>query len=366
MSGTISFIKTHRPAETLSIDSMALHTPHATIVKATRSLDALNRGEMEKQWNSRARQTAKSCIHKVERLTKSKRNARVHLTHSSRWRAGFMVTEENKKRYMYSGLTKRLKATFWPHTNDDPRYRLVRKQRKQQHRTCPTWGKKHGDIVHKELELYTKYMIREPDPAAFKRRCPDPDPCTVRVIGVFQKKGWYPILAEHPIFDEDLGIATAIDLLVVDIENHKLIALELKTGYEDGEYDAPALQQPEMAPPLHGVPNSPLQRALVQLVACLMILEKHYRLKVDAAYVMRTCSKDRCTELYGLDTSWCFDKARLEAMYVQLEGARSINSKRRQGGGDEGEGAKRARWAPPTPAHPSPPAAAADDDDGDA
>jgi len=184
---------------------------------------------------------------KAEKLLNSPRNQCISLINVGTRGKAFSIQRDSSKAVIYSGLTKKLKRIFYPETEEDPMKkkklesdefstRATPYYSPKPERTCSTFGKEHGKLVHAEIYKFVACstgLIDKP----FAELSPDPDPCTLAIIDTVQKKGWVPIASEHMIWDEEALYGTAIDLLAIEKMTGKLILLELKNGYEDEIYD---------------------------------------------------------------------------------------------------------------------------------
>ncbi len=280
----------------------------------------------------------KACLKRANKLLTHERNGRITLGYNRflnrrtnkvfGWDF-FLVTELKRselsvmddKKKIYSGLTHKLRDVFWPETEEDPwkRSKEEVKNRKTKsvyapskiRRTCLTYGAKHGTEVHRQVSHYVDLRSRDSDRRgdaveAFLERFPEPDPCTVRILKFLAKKSWDPIASEFQVWDKKMRTATAIDLVVVDVARCKLIAIEVKTGYENEEYS----QHPSdgnMAFPLDNVPNCPMWRHQLQIMAGVGMISGNYGLKIDEFYVLRACSKKKGVILIE-GAPWCADR----------------------------------------------------------
>lgn len=280
----------------------------------------------------------KKCLKRANKLLTHERNGRITLGYNrfvnSRTKKifgwdFFLVTELKRselsimddKKKIYSGLTHKLKDIFWPETEEDPwkRSKEEVKNRKtksvyspsKMRRTCPTYGANHGTKVHQEISHYVDLRNRDPNKGEdavpdFLQKFPEPDPCTVRILKFLAEKSWDPIASEFQVWDKKMRTATAIDLVAIDVIRSKLIAIEIKTGYENEEYS----QHPSdgtMAFPLHNVPNCPMWRHQLQIMTSVGMVSDNYGLKIDEFYVLRACSKKKGVILIE-GSSWWSDR----------------------------------------------------------
>lgn len=170
---------------------------------------------------------------RVWEMVNHPRNANIALSGRS-----FRVGKKGSS-VQYTGLTHRLHDEYWPDTEEDPeknkgpkRTPLYKKEHyvpsKGLKKECKTWGHKHGTRVHSQINKFVKKLTSGKKISVTKYT----DPCTLRVLNLLASKRWVPVSAELPIYDEESRVATAIDILVFDINKKEIIMLELKTGYE--------------------------------------------------------------------------------------------------------------------------------------
>ncbi len=215
---------------------------------------------------------------------------------------------------IYSGLTRRIRQTFWPNEYDDKSINYKNKNtnfynyKKRKHRSyyvpskrksnCPQPpGLEHGLSVHNQVCVYVRLCILYNDDeeeinTVFYNYFPEPDPCTFRIISFCKLKNWTPICSEYAIWSPRWNIATSVDLIVEDNSDNSMILIELKTGYEGEEYDVCPTDS-YMLSPLDMFPNCPLYQHQVQVMAMLIILYKDYDIKMKRCVILRTCPKSK-------------------------------------------------------------------------
>jgi hypothetical protein len=260
---------------------------------------------------------------RVTKLVNNPRNQFIKFNGNS-----FIVTNQHSgKACAYSGLTKKLKRVFYPNTEEDPRKRgspapgtlksPYYKPSKMK-RTCLLYGKDHGKAVHEQLELYTNLINNGKSLDEFHQRVGDAlDPCTIRILNLFAAKGWVPVVAEQQIWDEDMGVATAVDSIVLDSNTGKLILIELKNGFEGQAYGPSPDNNEKLPEPLSDITNCPMFRHMLQVMCMRMILTKKYKFSVDEAYIIRTLSKECKTECISM-SPWCKVKRYVESIYTMM------------------------------------------------
>lgn len=235
-------------------------------------------------------------------------------------------THPKKVDTVYEGITGKLRETFHPDTSDDPierskRNRLLggRKPLNQKpigKSPCKKKGAPHGTLVHNQIERMTKIITRKCDIEYYKRQEERLDMCTQSLVDECIKNKWFPLRSEFIIFDENLKVATASDLFLVDIIKWRLIKVELKTGYENEEYGIHP-NDVKFPPPLNKITNCPLNRHQLQLLSMGIILEKRYDVKVDDMVIIRMCPKLRTIEIRE-PSNWCRMEYYKEVIYACL------------------------------------------------
>jgi hypothetical protein len=208
---------------------------------------------------------------------------------------GYGFKKTNSKDF-FGGVTTRLRRNLWPWNDGSPKKRPVGNisehfDASKCHRSCPTWGDLHGTIVSNELEECVKAIRKETDLELITA-----DRCTARILDTLYCGDLIPMAAELPVWDSTQNVATALDLLVVDIVRTKIIAIEVKTGYENESY-GPLEEDPPLLSPLSWLQDCPEHRNFLQLAATVYLLEKGHGVKIDKAYVIRACSKGRKIEV---------------------------------------------------------------------
>jgi hypothetical protein len=123
-------------------------------------------------------------------------------------------------------------------------------------------GPVRGSIVHRQLHDWLTL-----DAASFESRNPEGrHPWTTRVLQQCLARGWLPLLSEYRVYDEIMGVATAIDSVWVT-HGGTLVFVELKTSKSRALFHLDDVQSAPMAGVAaeHGLPSSALARAKVQL-----------------------------------------------------------------------------------------------------
>lgn len=265
---------------------------------------------------------------KIDRLLTHPRNQFIRKVNDR----AFEVTDpRTDRKILYKGLTKKCKAAFWPLTEEDPKLMSAEEIKRRQQtpvgkvkkpkkrRSCAQWGARHGTQVHGEIQLWTNLVRRDGltrGTDAFCVSCRYPDPCTVELMRECARNDWLPIASEFMIWDEELRLATAIDLVVYEFCSHELVGIELKTGHEWLEY-MPIPTDPPLKSPLDRLSDCPLNRHQLQLVVPDMILKKKYGMYFDRFVVVRVCPAGKNTQTIPM-CSWTKDPIYRHNIYEAL------------------------------------------------
>ena len=243
-----------------------------------------------------------------EKLLNNERNARI--CHKGR---AFYYTDEDDIYHCAKGLLPTLGYIYWP---DFDAKEITKKQKtytrggrkkgrglkdkkvfpsQKEKKKGRFYGIIKGSEVHEEIQDFI-----ELDKNAFTKKHPIIHEFTRRILLFISARGWIPFISEFKTFDEDLRIATSIDLVCLDVATGKLIFLEFKTGYE-GYFDR---YTGYMRGALNKLTNSPSNQAHIQLITSVLITMKSHRISVDEfeMYVIRvdnTClSPDKVSNNY--------------------------------------------------------------------
>ena len=192
----------------------------------------------------------------------------------------FYFIDKKGCHHILSGLLPVLKRNFWPNTDINSIMRKPSKkgitkgkrgttqEKKKVNTTTVGKGRFFGSIqgtrIHAELEDFILL-----DDKNFKKKHPALHPWTKRILEyVICQMKWFPIQCEYPVFDEDLRMATKMDLMCVDPATGELRFIELKTGYKATFENSDG----RMSKCLRFMPNSPLNWANIQLTATVIML----------------------------------------------------------------------------------------------
>ena len=251
-----------------------------------------------------------SCLKRGLAILNDKRKDSIRFTGSC-----FRIGDKGSTR-AYTGLTKVLPELFWPETASDPRKRSreeVSRRKNTEHyvpsfkqkgkKRCKGYGAKHGSKVHSEVCKF----VRKIAAGKMIRTVSDKlDPCTVRIINLLATQSYFPIASEHPIYDELSCVATAFDVIAIDVKRELVVGIEVKTGEEAEQYDEHPTDG-RMRAPLNNVVNCPRNRHATQLLGTLLIAKDRHGYQIDDGYVLRSCPKQQNAQLLPLP-EWAKDK----------------------------------------------------------
>lgn len=257
-----------------------------------------------------------TCMNKVDKLLNHPRNNLISQVKFSEFRKAYLVSGP-RSRY-YPGLTKTLRAIFYPDTSDDPIERTARNKElggraknsyvpSGMKTPCSLFGKAHGSLVHSQFEMVTECIKQSKSFESIDKLFPDGmDPCVAGFIEYCKRREWFPLRSEFMIYHEQYNVATGIDMLLLDTVNWKLISAEFKTGYEGEEYEEHD-NDTMLKPPLDMIINCPKNRHFLQSIVPYLILKEKYGVILDEMYTVRLCPKMDIIETYTLE-DWCLDK----------------------------------------------------------
>lgn len=201
--------------------------------------------------------------------------------------SGFFLGGKRKK-----GLTKLLRE----------RWGVVQKRSsgkfKSVKRTCDMSGKEHGTLVHGQLELLVAQLRAgvERDRPPQIPEVPNLDKCTCRILRRLKLSKIVPLFAEVRV--ATARAATAVDLLSFDCEKREWCVVEVKTEYENEDYDE---SRGNMRGELSRLPDSHRVRHWLQAEASrLMLAKRLVNPAPSSAYVLRALPKRRGTEFFGV------------------------------------------------------------------
>jgi hypothetical protein len=259
------------------------------------------------------------CKAKITALIGNKRNKFISLVGKRAFRVG-----EKGHTAVFTGITHKLHDVFYPDTEEDPYKRSkedIKRRKPLKHyqpqgtfkRKCKTFGSKHGTKVHQQIQTFVKQFVKGKK-ITFRRSL---DACTIRILKLLLTKGWIPVASELMVYDEELKIATAIDLIVLEVTTQKMFFIELKTGYENEEYGIHPTDK-GMSKPLNKIANCPQNRHQLQLLMTLLIVQRGHKFKPDGAFILRSCSKQEMAVLIGM-AQWTTDPSIHKSILNALE-----------------------------------------------
>lgn len=267
-----------------------------------------------------------TAMDKIQKLKNHENNNMISLVGDA-----FMLDIPGTKSVYLSGCNPVLHKIFFPDTQDDPRLKdpdeVKRRQvtknyhpsnnvKKTSMTLCKYSGKQHGTQVHNEIEFFTNIVAKESDMDKCVKQIKDPDPCTLKFIYHFMENNWTPVLSEFKIWDGDIAMATATDVILLDTTTWELILVELKTGY-DGESYVSLPTDTFLKKPFNKLKHCPKTRHQFQLLFQKMVLEKKYKTKIKRCYVLRASSKLNKVESYPL-MQWARNRDNQKLFYDKL------------------------------------------------
>jgi hypothetical protein len=250
----------------------------------------------------------------------------------------YFRTERGEKKGQYvplSGLMPSLRAAYWPHSNI---YQQMKnslkltatkggKQRKAASRphSKPSQskpaqrGKYAGVIKGSQVHQQMRDLVVL-DKKNFKKTHRDGmHDFTARLMKVIvERQRWTPFLPEHPVFDEDLGMGTRVDLICVD-QSGSLVLLEFKTGYKKYFEGADG----HMQRALSALSNTVKNQATLQIVVAALILQRKYGIPVRAMQMAVMRIDDETIDLLRVPSSFLSKMG--DAIYSDLLEFRQIN-----------------------------------------
>ncbi len=266
------------------------------------------------------------------------RTARIKMAGKGQFR-GFKVQDSHGAWRSITGLRPAIRDIFHPDYGDSedlrgagkkrargqcvlPTPRATRKMRRSD-RKCFGVMQKHGKRAHADTEKLVNHCIvnrKRPDVLLRELISNRPmletfDACAVDVLSEIVARHWHPVAAELPIFDERARVATRADLVVFDETERKIVAVELTFGWESICYEG-LPGAPPLKSPLQCVPNTAIQRKLIQAFMAAEILRICHRPPsgVVCPVVLRVCPNRGQVILYGRAKWWSRPEIR-EAVY---------------------------------------------------
>lgn len=251
-------------------------------------------------------------------------------------------TGKKKTLYLKGVTTETVHKIFHPDTSENPIERSKRNKElggRLDHQSakvtanmkspCNNHGAKHGTIAHHQVELITNRINAilsgeakvDAHESTWWKMGQDLDPCVESFMNMLYEEMMLPRRAEFIVFDEELGRATAVDLIVLHLKKWKLCFIEMKFGYEGEKYETHE-NDTFFMPPLDNVPNSPLNRHLLQSLMTQMIAERNY-VAPDASYLISIRPKMEIIAKYK-HSDWCLQESNRQAIILAVKRLKMI------------------------------------------
>lgn len=264
----------------------------------------------------------------VAKLLKHSRHQRIRFRRNGMYKA--FVMDRN---IALDGLTKRLKGTFW-NSSTAPRVKQGEKPAIANFGAngcyARGWSWRHGRRVHEDFARIVKCVthqttVRKGGSAQIRST----DPCAFRMFMYLVRKNIVPLLCEMAIFDEPIRIATAIDCIAYDSRRDRLVAIEIKTGHETQRNYGTNNGKTKLTGALSQVPDSPLNRAAIQLMVSLLMILRRYHVQVDDAFVLRPISQGGIIQKYDMPR-WILDDRYQKLIYCAMRRSIGMTQDRRE------------------------------------
>lgn len=123
-------------------------------------------------------------------------------------------------RYEVNGVERKGLHAVLPRTgtNVPPERPLIQR--------CRLQGLRHGQHVHAQVNRWCKGMW----PLLSSSSSPIECDCLLHIIDVLEQNNYLPVASELPVWNADVNVCTAIDLMCIDAVTAKWHLLELKTS----------------------------------------------------------------------------------------------------------------------------------------
>lgn len=219
---------------------------------------------------------------------------------------------DGKPARVLSGLRPSLGRAFWPEHPDieqlragavDVEFKRPPKRTKTNAFYCLASGDAHGELVHTQLHAVCEFL-NNGGPNPFDNPASPLDACVVDVLCALLKINITPLFSEYVVFDEALGVATAIDLIGLDMtpQNECFCVIELAMGYAS----VPFVQAPDsrrrLAEPLDFLTDTPAQRKFLQSWFGAEMLQRHYGVRNVATVLLR--GNPHCNQFEVIRPKW--------------------------------------------------------------
>jgi hypothetical protein len=192
------------------------------------------------------------------------------------------------------GLVPALHRSLWP----DYQYVRSAAKKKKTGLRRPSDGRLRGEYVHFQLELLAnggldalikamrakRQFVTNCDLILRDQNGTDVhiNPLTIKAGLALREWKWRPVVAELPVYDAQLGIATKTDMLCLD-RNNDAVLVEWKCGYDNYWQIG---NRPMRGPLARRYSNSPMNQALLQALFTRRIIERSYGVKIKRAFVV--------------------------------------------------------------------------------
>jgi hypothetical protein len=239
-------------------------------------------------------------------MIKTQVNPHVYFDEEKRY---FKIKTEKNGFKLAKGLVPSLRSVFY----NNYKFEQSKFPTKKKIKRDIYGGQIRGSIVHKQLMMYAnKYSVEE-----FKKQYLSIHPYSIKAFRFLKINEWIPIIAELPVADPDLMIATAIDMICINTKG-EIILIEWKTGMDN--YMLQGTQS--MDGPIKDN-NCPLNQAHLQLLFGKIFLEKNHGIKSDKEYVVQI--KEEGVVSYSLPKEYL---QRKNALYNYLSST-MVNEKKK-------------------------------------
>lgn len=233
----------------------------------------------------------------------------------------------SKPPHRMRGLRNALARTFWPNYSDKDQLRDGASQTtlkfvKPKKRTdtnaasCLCTGVEHGTLVHRQIGDVIELVSHDKKLAYDASEL---DPCVLEIFNVLRDYKVHPIFTEYTVFDEDLGVATSIDILGVNANDGTLCIVEVTNGYSSLPFIHPPNMTRIFAEPLENVTDTPAQRKYLQSWFAAEILKRRYGVRDVSILLIRSNPRRSQIEIVtGMEWAREMSKARLTEVYESI------------------------------------------------
>ncbi len=122
--------------------------------------------------------------------------------------------------YEVQGIERRGLHAVLPRVdaNVPPRHAVIQR--------CRMQGLRHGQHVHAQLNRWCKGRWPLLPPSDTAVSCD----CLLHIVTLLQQQNYLPVASELPVWNDEVSVCTAFDLLCIDANTAKWYLLELKTS----------------------------------------------------------------------------------------------------------------------------------------